>query len=144
MKIKFRYEWFNDEKTAMRYVALEDWNWRDYHACVRVSLFAMNQHPHAVDSVIDLREHTRDTMPSGLPAHMSSFGKKLTAALSGKAVVIGLSETDKAKLPLNDDGTLSTTDGAVYFVSDDAAAQAIIDRLSETDSVKGDSLTNEK
>jgi hypothetical protein len=128
-KIKMRYEWYNAEKTAVRYIMEDDWNWRDYHAGVRASLFSMMNHPRSVDSVIDLREHTRNKMPSGLSAHMSSFGKKLNKVLSGNAVVIGLSDAERLSLPLNPDGTLSTSDGAVYFAADDDEARAILKRL---------------
>jgi hypothetical protein len=129
MKIKMRYEWFDEAQTALRYIMEDDWNWRDYHAGVRASLFSIMNHPQPVDSVIDLRQHTRPKMPAGLPAHMSTFGKKLTKALSGNAVVIGLSDADRLSLPLNPDDTLSTTDGAVYFAANDEEAQSILKRL---------------
>jgi hypothetical protein len=124
-----RYEWYDADKTAVRYIMEADWNWRDYHAGVRASLFSMMNHPHLVDSVIDLREHSRPKMPAGLSAHMSSFGKKISKALSGNAVVIGLADADRLSLPLNPDGTLSTSDGAVYFAADDDEARAILQRL---------------
>lgn len=128
-KIKMRYEWYDEDKTAVRYIMEDDWNWRDYHAGVRASLFSMMNHPNLVDSVIDLREHQRAKMPAGLAAHMSSFGKKLNKTLSGNAVVIGLADADCQALPLNPDGTLSTTEGAVYFAVDDEEAQIILKRL---------------
>ncbi|MDQ7024334.1 MAG: hypothetical protein Q9P01_05435 [Anaerolineae bacterium] len=128
-KIKMSYEWYDEDKTAVRYILLEDWNWRDYHAGIRASLFSMMNHPHLVDSVIDLREHQRPKMPAGLAAHMSSFGKKLNKVLSGNAVVIGLADTDRQALPLDTDGTLPTIDGAVYFADDDKQAQHILQQL---------------
>jgi hypothetical protein len=131
MKIKMRYEWYNDEQTAMRYILEDDWNWRDYHAGVRASLFSMLRHPHMVDSVIDLREQTRKSLPSGIAAHMRSFGKKLTPALSGHAVVIGMSAAERQQLPLEANGTYVTPDGVVYFVADDAEARDILAHLRE-------------
>jgi hypothetical protein len=128
-KIKMRFEWYDDAKTALRYIMEDDWNWRDYHAGVRASLFSIMQHPQPVDAVIDLREHTRSKMPAGLAAHMSTFGKKLTKTLTGNAVVIGLAAADREALPLNPDGTLSTVDGAVYFAANDTEAQLILKRL---------------
>lgn len=132
MKIQFRFEWYDESKTVMRYVAEGHWTWRDYHACVRASIFSMHQHPHKVHSLIDLRQSERDAMPRGLVAHISSFGKILTPALSGNAVVLGLSASDWAQLPLDDDNTLPTQDGRVYCAADEAAAQSILDALSAT------------
>jgi hypothetical protein len=129
MDIQFRFEWYDDDETVMRYIAQPGWNWRDYHSCVRASLFSMHKHPHPVDSLIDLRESDRETMPAGMVAHMSSFGRILTPALSGDAVVLGLPDGAKAQLPLDTDGTLETRDGRVYFADDEAGAQTILNRL---------------
>lgn len=128
-KLNFRFEWYDDAQTVMRYVLEGHWNWRDYHAGVRASIFSMHQHPHKVDSLIDLRESTRPTMPGGLAAHASAFGKRLTPALSGNAVVLGLPADALQQLPLNDDGTMSTRDGRVYFASDEAQANALLAQL---------------
>lgn len=128
-QIKFRYEWYDDDETVMHYSAQEDWNWRDYHSCVRASIFAMHRHPHPVDSLVDFRESERDAMPAGLTAHLSSFGKILTPALTGDAVVLGLPADAQASLPLDDDGTLATRDGRVYFAATETAAQGILDQL---------------
>lgn len=129
MKIQFRFEWYNDEQTIMRYIAEGHWTWRDYHACVRASIFSMHQHPHRVHSLIDLRESERERMPSGLRAHANTFGKILTPALSGHAVVLGLSEDDWQQMPLSDDGTLHTRDGQVHFVADEASAKTLLTTL---------------
>lgn len=128
-QIQFRYEWYDDAETVMHYIAQDDWNWRDYHSCVRASLFAMHKHPHPVDSLVDFRESTREAMPAGLTAHLSSVGKVLAPALTGDAVVLGLPPDAKASLPLDDDGTLATRDGRVYFAETEAAAQGILDQL---------------
>ena len=114
-----RFVWDNPEKTIIRYVVEGDWNWKVFHACVRISLFAMHNHPHPVHTVIDLRGSTRPQMPAGLAAHARTFGKKLTPALSGRAVVIGLPPADLAALNLGDDNTLLTPDGSVVFADDD-------------------------
>lgn len=122
----FTFEWQHDDQRVMVYRADGDWNWNDYHTCVRASLFSMHQHPHPVESLIDLRGSTRQTMPSGLQAHVRTFGKKLTPALSGRAVVIGLPPAAEAQLPLDNNRTLFTNDGLVVFVDDEAQLQAIL------------------
>lgn len=127
--MQFHFEWYDDDKTVMHYIAADTWTWRDYHACVRGSLFSMHKHPHPVDSLIDLRGGTREAMPSGLVAHMNSFGRVLTPALSGRAVVLGLPDDAKAQLPLEDDSTLTTRDGRVYIADDEAHAQQILAQL---------------
>lgn len=129
----FRFAWYDDEKTVMQLIAEGDWNWRDYHAAARASSFSMHQHPHPVSTLVDLRGSTRETLPAGLAAHTSSFGKKITPALNGYAVVLGMPREDWAALPLNEDGTLSTRDGRVYYAADEAEARAILDQLRQHD-----------
>lgn len=131
MKFNFRYEWLDDEKKVMRYIAENNWNWRDYHACIRASLFAMINHPHSVDTLIDLSESTREAMPSGLAAHINTFGKVLTPALSGHAVVLKMPDTDRKKLMqmLNEDGTYSTGQGLVYFADTQAEAMELLAQI---------------
>lgn len=124
-----RFEWYNDEKTIMHYIIEGDWNWRDYHAGARASIFSMHRLQHPVHMLIDLRGSTRPKMPSGAAAHVRSFGKKLTPALSGIAIVIGFPDEGKAALVLDEDGTLPTDDGRVYFVESDEAALDLIQSL---------------
>lgn len=126
VKIQFRFEWYNAEKTVMRYIAENQWTWRDYHACVRASIFSMHQHPNAVHSIIDLRESQRTKMPAGLAAHAQTFGKRLTPALSGQAIVLGLAQADWQQLPLSNDGTLHTSDGQVHYADDETALALIL------------------
>jgi hypothetical protein len=123
----FKFQWHNEEKTVMRYVVEGDWNWRDYHVVVRQSLFSMHRHDQTVDSLIDLRSSTRLALPSGAANHVRSFGKKQSPALSGRALVLGLSAEVAAELGAVD-GRLATVDGEVIFVDDDTAAQAVIQR----------------
>jgi hypothetical protein len=124
----FRFQWYDDEQTTMHYIAEGDWNWRDYHACVRASLFSMHRHEKTVDSLIDLRASTRRAMPSGVNAHVRSFGKVLTPALSGRALVIGMPDEALAQLGVAQDHQLDTPDGLVRFVDADGdeAAKAIL------------------
>lgn len=125
-----RFEWYDDDKTIMHYIIEGDWNWRDYHTGVRASIFSMHRHPHPVHALIDLRNSTRPSMPSGVAAHIRSFGKKLTPALSGVAIVIGYPADSKNTLILDDDGTLPTTDGRVYFVDTEDDILALLHDLS--------------
>ena len=127
--VQFKFEWFDEEKRTLRYVALGDaWNWKDYHMVVRVALVTLLQHPHPIDSVIDLRESTRPSMPSGLHAHVRTFGKKVYPVVSGRAIVIGMPAhaTEVLRPFLNTEGHLETPDGFIAFVDDDDAARQLL------------------
>src|SRR5262245_29705860 len=95
-----RFVWDNPEKTIIRYIVEGDWNWKLFHACVRISLFAMHNHSQPVHTLVDLRGSTRPQMPAGLAAHARTFGKKLAPAISGRAAVIGLPAADLDALNL--------------------------------------------
>ena len=112
----FRFEWKDDSRRVIRYIADGDWNWKNYHHAVRASTFTLSAVDHPVECLIDLRGSTRQTMPSGLNAHVRSFGKKAQANLSGRAVVIGMPPQGMASLQLDGENTLLTADGFVRFV----------------------------
>ena len=122
----FRFEWRDESKRVICYIAEGDWNWKDYHHAARASTFTLSAVDHPVDSCIDLRGSTRRTMPAGLVAHVRSFGKKLQACLTGRAVVIGMPRADVDILHLDDDRELTTTDGIVKFVVDDADLESTL------------------
>lgn len=125
--MSFRFEWLDAKKTTMCYRATGDWNWKDYHTCVRMSLFALHRAgTENVHSLIDLRGSTRPAMPSGLAAHVRTFGQQRHGALSGRAVVIGLPAEDEAALETGEERILTTADGAVYFVDGEEAARQLL------------------
>lgn len=127
----FRFEWMDDTYRVMAYIVEGDWNWKDYHHAARASTFSMTGVNHLIDSLIDLRGSTRTTLPSGLPAHVRSFGKKTHVQLSGRALVIGMPDEGIATLQVGDDMTLTTTDGFVRFVAtDDELAQVLDEWLT--------------
>lgn len=128
-KLNFRFQWYDAEKRVIHLIAEHDWNWRDYHAAARASAFSMMQHPHPVTTLLDFRESTRPTFPLGIAAHAMSFGKKISPALNGQVVVLGLPDTIRTNLQLEDDGTLTTAQGRIYFAVDEANAQAILASL---------------
>ncbi|MDE2820980.1 MAG: hypothetical protein OXI40_14705 [Chloroflexota bacterium] len=116
----FRYQWKDASKRVICYIAEGDWNWKDYHHAARASAFTLSGVAHPVDCLIDLRCSARRTLPAGLAAHARSFGKKMQACLTGRAVVIGMPKEGLDSLPLDDANTLSTRDGAVRFVANEA------------------------
>lgn len=128
--INFKFEWYDEARTALRYSALDAWTWRDYHACMHIATFSLMHLPErSVHTIIDLRPATRPRMPSGLKAHGRTFGKRLSPALTGHAIVIGMPEEDRASLGLEADGTFTAVDGVVVFVNDDEALAEQLARL---------------
>ena len=115
-----RYEWKDASKRVICYIAEGDWNWKDYHHAARASAFTLAGVDHPVDCLIDLRGSARRSLPAGLAAHVRSFGKKMQACLTGRAVVIGMPTEGIDSLMLGDENTLSTNDGLVRFVANDA------------------------
>lgn len=132
MKIKFRYQWYDEKKTVLQYIAEEDWNWRDYHAGWQALVFSLLNHEGNVHILLDFREQTREKMPSGLSAHLNSFGTHISKKLSGHAVVLGFPDSDRDKLMLNDDGTVSTKAGTLYFAKDEEEAKTILGQLASS------------
>jgi hypothetical protein len=123
--VGFEFRWDDDEKTIMRYSADGDWNWKDYHMCVRMSLFTLHRHETPVDTIIDFRGSTRPTFPSGAQAHVRTFTKKHHPALTGRVVVIGCPPEVAAALGLID-SELRTPDGLIRCVNSDEDAQQVI------------------
>ncbi|HEX2620471.1 MAG TPA: hypothetical protein VHL11_09995 [Phototrophicaceae bacterium] len=121
----FEITWADEEKTVIRYRAVGLWDWKDYHTCVRGSLFRLHRHANSVDTIVDFRESTRPTLPSGLPAHVRTFGKKLHPNISGRVVVIGFPDEVVTSLGAVDH-QLATPDGKIHFVMTDEAAREII------------------
>ena len=94
----FQFEWKDESRRAMLYLAEGDWNWKDYHHAVRASAFTLTAVDHPVDSVIDLRGGTRISLPAGASAHLRTFGRVTQVRLTGRAAVIGLSDSEANRL----------------------------------------------
>lgn len=119
----FRFEWRDETRRAICYIAEGDWNWKDYHHAVRAAAFTLMTAEHPVDSVIDLRGSARKTLPSGAAAHLRSFGRVAQARLTGRAAVIGMPGVAVEGMR---DGSLRTADGWVKFVDSEAELSALL------------------
>lgn len=126
MRIQFDYGWYTPQKSVMRYTARDGWTWKDFHAVVHVSQFAMMQQPAPIHTLIDLSATGVGAFPSGIGAHARTFGKRHSAALSGQAVVIGVPADALQKLNLGADGTFKTADGFAVFVQTEPAAREVL------------------
>ena len=130
----FTFQWENEERTLIRYIATGDWNWKDYHTVVRISLFSIPKTVTLVDSIIDFTGSTRPALPAGLLGHVRTFGKKHHASLSGRAIVIGLPKSGEAQLNAQDSRQFITPDGMVQFVDSE---DDILDVLSTWQTERG-------
>ena len=110
----FRFEWRDETKRAICYIAEGDWNWKDYHHAVRAAAFTLMQAEQSVDSVIDLRGSTRMALPAGAAAHLRSFGRVTQARLTGRAAVIGMPDVQVEGM--RDGIACARRDGLVKFV----------------------------
>lgn len=132
MKIKFRYQWYDKDKTVLQYIAEEDWNWRDYHAGWQSVVFSLMNNEGNVHVLLDFREQTREKMPSGLAAHLNSFGSNISSKMSGYGIMLGFPDHDRGKLMLNEDGTVSTKDGTLYFAKNEEEVKTILGQLASS------------
>lgn len=124
-RIQFDYNWYTDKQRVMRYVALPDWTWRDFHAVVQVSQIRMMGKTDPIHVLIDFSA-TNPPFPNGIAAHARTFGKKHQPILSGNAVVIGLPNAELTKLGVSQSRTMTTPDGVVRFVDDEDGARQIL------------------
>lgn len=124
----FRFEWRDETRRAICYIADGDWNWKDYYRAVRAAAFTLMSAEGPVDSVIDLRGSTRASLPAGAAAHLRSFGRVTQARLTGRAAVIGM---PKVEVEGMSDGVLHTADGFVKFVEGEAELAALLARWAD-------------
>lgn len=122
----FRFEWYDESKRAMRYIAEGQWNWKDYHQAARAAAFSLTAVEHPVDSIIDLRNSSRASLPAGASAHIRSFGRVTSARLTGRAAIIGLPAGEAETLGLSPVRTLQTSDGFVQFVKSDMELEELL------------------
>ncbi len=122
----FRFQWQDDSKRALRYIAEGQWNWKDYHQATRAAAFSLTAVNHPVDSVIDLRRGTRQSLPAGARAHVRSFGRRAQAGLTGRAAVIGLPAGEAERLGLSAERKLPTSDGFIVFVDSEAELEQLL------------------
>jgi hypothetical protein len=126
MRIQFDYGWHTDDQTVMRYSARDNWTWKDYHAVVHVSQFALGNANGPVHVLLDFSTGHRERFPSGLGAHARTFGKRTVDALSGKVVVVGVPEAALTPLGLSESRRLVTADGEAHFVDTLAEAETLL------------------
>ncbi len=126
MRIQFDYGWYDDDKTVIRYAARDNWTWKDYHAAVRASLYAVQTQPHTVHTLIDFTTGTRPKFPSGVAAHARTFGKQLVGNLSGNAVIVGVPAQAQAQIGVSKDGNMQTPDGTIVFVDVAAKVDSVL------------------
>ena len=126
MRIQFDYGWHTDDQNVMRYSARDNWTWKDYHAVVHVSQFALGNAEGPVHVLIDFSTGQRERFTGGLSVHARTVGKRMVDVLSGKAVVVGGPPETLAPLGLGEQGRFVTPDGEAYFVETLAEAETLL------------------
>lgn len=115
------FKWDNG---VLRYVAEGQWNWNDYHKAVRIAFFSLNNVDHPVDVILDLSQSIKT--PSGAVAHLRTVGKPDHPKLTGRGIIINLDRDTRRKLAGNDENKFEMGDQIIYFVDDEAQAQALL------------------
>jgi hypothetical protein len=129
MTVKFG--WGDEAHTVMRYTAEGQWNWKDYHRAVRVSLFALRGVDHPVHSILDLT-HT-DILPRGALPHLITVGAKKHPCLSGYGVVIGLDHQIEGNLLQGkSERVLRMGEQVIHFVDNETDARIVLDSFGES------------
>ncbi|MFO7321345.1 MAG: hypothetical protein DIU68_006420 [Chloroflexota bacterium] len=119
----FDFVWDDEARRVIRYRAMGQWNWNDFHRTVRVSTFHLDNLDHPVETVLDLRQSART--PAGAVGHLRSLGKKDHANRLPRAIVIGLdAETQRALGAV--DGVYRANEQLIRFVDSEEEAQAIL------------------
>lgn len=134
MRIQFDYGWHTDDQQVMRYSARDNWTWKDYHAVVHVSQFALGNANGPVYVLIDFSTGHRDRFPGGLSVHARTFGKRIVDVLSGRAVVVGVPTETLATLGLGHSRRFVTPDGEAHFVDTLAEAESLLASWKDQDS----------
>ena len=129
----FRFAWKDYSRRVMCYIAEGDWNWRDYHHAARASTFTLSAVDHPVDRLIDLRASSRVVLPAGMSAHARSFNRITQACLTGRALVIGLRQSELEELGLDANDVLHTADGIIKFVRDEDEMERVLREWGSAD-----------
>ena len=124
MQYPVYYEWDDDEKTAVRYIAQGRWTWKDDHRAVHVSQFALANGADQIDTIIDL-SHSTGT-PSGATAHVRTFGKQQHPKQTGRTVVIGMEPENVLKLAGTEGILRVANEHVIHFVESEEEAQTLL------------------
>lgn len=119
----FDFVWDDDSRRVIRYRAIGQWNWNDFHRTVRVSTFHLDRLDQPVETVLDLRQSART--PAGAVGHLRSLGKQDHARRSARAVVIGLDAATQHQIGAVD-GVYTAPDQLIRFVDSDDEARAVL------------------
>ena len=115
--------WDNDDKTVIRLVATDSWNWNDFHKRLRQAATWFYAVLHPVELVLDLTGTTK--MPAGALGHLRSLGKRIAPQGRDRLLIIGL-ESGLAQTLGGADGRYSPDDRLLRFVSTEDEAQAVL------------------
>ena len=125
------YHWDNPERTVLRLIAAGEWSWRDFHRAAQISRVNMMNGSDRIDTIVDLRD--TDRLPSGIAAHVRTFGRPENPRQTGRAVVIGIDANVVAKLAGESRTLQMSGDHVVVFVDTDEEALNLLERWQAGD-----------
>ena len=114
------FDWLDEDKTIMRYVATSPWNWKDYYRAIKISAFRMHNLDHQVDVILDLRQSEK--LPAGAVGHLRGFGKPPHKVVSGRAVILGVPPEIEQNLTGETGRILNMGSHTIYFADDEKEA----------------------
>ena len=117
------FVWEDDDKTVIRYRALGQWNWNDFHKTVRISTFQLERLDHAIETLFDLTGSSR--LPAGAVGHLRTLGKADHERRRPRAIVIGADAALQRQVGAVD-GVYAAEDQLLHFVPTEAAAQELL------------------
>jgi hypothetical protein len=123
MLMPIELRWDNDDKTVIRLVATDSWNWNDFYKTMRQAATWFYAVLHPVELVIDLRGTTK--MPAGALGHIRSLGKRIAPPGHDRVLLIGL-ESGLVQTLGGADGRYSADDRLIRFVQTEDEAQAVL------------------
>jgi hypothetical protein len=116
-------KWVDEDKTAICYVAMGDWNWNEFHKKVKISTFQLDRLEHDVDTVLDLTGSVR--LPAGAVGHLRMLGKVDHPRRRPRAIIIGADAALQQQMGAQD-GVYATEGQLIHFVKDAQAARDLL------------------
>jgi hypothetical protein len=117
------FDWENDDQTVLRLVAIDPWNWNDFHKNMRLATFWLDTVDHPVELIVDLRRS--ETLPAGALGHIRSLGKPLHPNMRSRLVMIGLDASVAGPLG-GAAGIYQAGPRLIHFVQTNEEAQSVM------------------
>lgn len=116
-------EWVDADNTAIRYRAIGQWNWNEFHKKIKISTFQLDRLEHDVDTILDLTGSSR--IPAGAVGHLRMMGKADHPRRRPRAIIVGADAALQQQIGAQE-GVYAAEDQLIHFVPDAAAARELL------------------